>query len=81
MSDLVKITVDGVEVSDEKWTLVVDAAKRIENDIPVFCYHPKMAPVGMCRMCLVEIGLPVRDRATGAILQNPDGTPQPDFAL
>lgn len=79
MSDLVKITVDGVEVSVEKGTLVVDAAKRIENDIPVFCYHPKMAPVGMCRMCLVEIGLPVRDRATGAILQNPDGTPQLNF--
>ena len=79
MSDLVKITVDGAEVSVDKGTLVVDAAKRIQNDIPVFCYHPKMAPVGMCRMCLVEIGLPVRDRATGAILQNPDGTPQLNF--
>ncbi|MBP7997943.1 MAG: NADH-quinone oxidoreductase subunit NuoG [Chloroflexi bacterium] len=79
MSDLVKITVDGVEVSVPKGEWVVDAAKRIQNDIPVFCYHPKMAPVGMCRMCLVEIGLPVRDRATGAILQNPDGTPQLNF--
>lgn len=65
MSDLVKITVDGVEVSVPKGEWVVDAAKRIQNDIPVFCYHPKMAPVGMCRMCLVEIGVPVRDRATG----------------
>ncbi|MCL4869941.1 MAG: NADH-quinone oxidoreductase subunit NuoG [Anaerolineae bacterium] len=79
MSDLVTITVDGVEVTVPKGELVVDAAKRIQNDIPVFCYHPKMAPVGMCRMCLVEIGLPVRDRATGEILRNPDGTPQLNF--
>jgi NADH-quinone oxidoreductase subunit G len=77
--DLVTVTIDGVEVGVPKGTLVVDAAKRIQNDIPVFCYHPKMAPVGMCRMCLVEIGLPVRDRATGAVLQNPDGTPQLNF--
>ncbi len=79
MSDLVTITIDGVEVNVPKGTLVVDAAKRIGNDIPVFCYHPKMTPVGMCRMCLVEIGLPVRDRATGELLRNPDGTPQINF--
>lgn len=79
MSDLVTLTIDGVEVSVPKGTLVVDAAKRIGNDIPVFCYHPKMSPVGMCRMCLVEIGLPARDRATGEILLNADGTPQINF--
>lgn len=77
--DLVTVTIDGVEISVPKGELVVDAAKRIQNDIPVFCYHPKMAPVGMCRMCLVEIGLPVRDRATGEILRNSDGTPQLNF--
>lgn len=79
MSDLITLTVDGVDVSVPKGTLVVDAAKRIENDIPVFCYHPKMSPVGMCRMCLVEIGLPVRDRATGELLTNADGSPQINF--
>jgi len=79
MSDLVTITVDGVEVSVPKGTLVADAAKRIGIDIPVFCYHPKLEPVGMCRMCLVEIGLPVRDRATGETLKNADGTPQINF--
>jgi NADH-quinone oxidoreductase subunit G len=76
MSDSVTVTIDGVEVTVAKGTLVVDAAKRIENDIPVFCYHPKMKPVGMCRMCLVEIGLPEKDRATGQIVSNPDGTPK-----
>lgn len=79
MSDQVTLTIDGVELSVPQGMLVVDAAKLIENPIPVFCYHPKMAPVGMCRMCLVEIGLPVRDRATGEILLNEDGTPQVSF--
>ncbi len=79
MSDLVTISVDGVEVSVPKGTLVVDAAKRIGNDIPVFCYHPKMSPVGMCRMCLVEIGLPMRDRATGELLTEEDGSPKVNF--
>ncbi len=79
MSDLVTITVDGVEVSVPNGTLVVDAAKRIGNDIPVFCYHPKMSPVGMCRMCLVEIGMPMRDRATGEMITNEDGTPKINF--
>ncbi len=79
MSDLITLTIDGVELTVPKGTLVVDAAKRIENDIPVFCYHPKLKPVGMCRMCLVEIGLPVRDRATGQILTEADGSPKLNF--
>ena len=70
MSDLVSLTIDGVEVSVPKGTLVVDAAKQIDIEIPVFCYHPKLDPVGMCRMCLVEIGWPMRDRATGELLLN-----------
>ena len=44
MADLVNLTIDGVPVAVPKGTLVVDAAKKIENDIPVFCYHPKMKP-------------------------------------
>lgn len=79
MSDLVTLTIDDTAVSVPKGTLVVDAAKKIGNDIPVFCYHPKMEPVGMCRMCLVEIGLPARDRATGEPILNEDGTPQINF--
>lgn len=79
MSDLVTLTVDGVEVQVPQGTTVVDAAKRISIDIPVFCHHPKLEPVGMCRMCLVEIGLPMRDRNTGEPLLNEDGTPQLNF--
>jgi len=49
------MTIDGREVKVPKGTLVVDAAKTIGIEIPVFCYHPKLKPVGACRMCLVEI--------------------------
>jgi NADH-quinone oxidoreductase subunit G len=79
MGDLVTLFIDEVEVSVPEGTVVVDAAKKIGNDIPVFCYHPKMKPVGMCRMCLVEVGTPVRDRATGEILTGEDGKPQIRF--
>ena len=79
MGDLVNLTIDDVKISVPKGTVVVDAAKRIDNDIPVFCYHPKMKPVGMCRMCLVEIGMPVRDRESGQIVADEEGNPKVDF--
>ena len=77
MSDTVKINIDGTEYEVAAGANLVDAAKwHAGNDIPVFCYHPKMEPVGMCRMCLVELGTPARDRATGEFMLNDDGSPQ-----
>ncbi len=63
--NLVNLFIDDQQVSVPAGTLVVDAAKSVGITIPVFCYHPKLKPVGMCRMCLVEIGTPAIDRATG----------------
>src|SRR5258708_35257057 len=80
MPDLVNLKIDDVEVQVPKGTLVVDAAKRINNDIPVFCYHPKLQPVGMCRMCLVEEGRVQKDRATGAVVMDEHGQPKVAFA-
>jgi len=54
-SDLVTLTIDGREIKVPKGTLIVEAAKSAGIEIPVFCYHPKLKPVGACRMCLVEI--------------------------
>ncbi len=45
----ITLTIDGHSVTAPEGTVIVDAAKRIGIDIPVFCYHPKMEPVGMCR--------------------------------
>jgi len=61
MSDapLVTVTIDGVAVQVPKGTLLVEAAKRIKQEIPVYCYHTKLGPAGLCRICLVEIeGMP-----------------------
>ena len=79
MAKMINLTIDDQTVAVPAGTLVVDAAKLIGNDIPVFCYHPKMEPVGMCRMCLVEIGRPMIDRATNQPLTNEDGTPKISF--
>ena len=78
MTKLVTLTIDKTQVTVPEGTLVVDAAKQAGIDIPVFCYHPKMEPVGMCRMCLVEIGRPMIDRATGKVVME-DGQPKIQF--
>lgn len=75
----VTLTIDGTEVTVPEGTLLVDAAKRQGTEVPVFCYHPKMEPVGMCRVCLVEIGRPARDRATGEPLLDESGDPVIQF--
>ena len=56
----VTFVVDGVEVSAPDGSMLVDAAKHGDVEIPVFCYEPKLGqPVGACRMCLVEVeGIP-----------------------
>ncbi len=79
MAKEVTLTIDGRQVTVPEGTLVVDAARKIGIDIPVFCYHPKMEPVGMCRMCLVEVGRPARDRATGEYVLEADGSLKIEF--
>ena len=79
MAKLVTLTIDGIQVEVPEGTVVVDAARRASVNIPVFCYHPKMEPVGMCRMCLVEIGRPAVDRLTGQPVLQEDGTTKIQF--
>ena len=63
----VTLTIDGVEVSVPKGTLVIRAAEQIGVQIPRFCDHPLLEPVGACRQCLVDVAMP-----------GPDGTLRPD---
>jgi NADH-quinone oxidoreductase subunit G len=51
----VTLTIDGTTVTVPEGTLLVEAAKSIDTDVPVYCYHPKLGPAGLCRICLVEI--------------------------
>jgi NADH-quinone oxidoreductase subunit G len=55
VTDPVAITVDGRQVTVQRGDLLIDACERHGVYIPRFCYHPRMSPVGMCRMCLVEV--------------------------
>ena len=53
--DLVTLTVDGTQVSVPKGTLIIRAAENLGIEIPRFCDHPFLDPVGACRQCYVEI--------------------------
>jgi NADH-quinone oxidoreductase subunit G len=70
---MVTITINSIEIQVPKGEMIVESAKRLGLDIPVFCYHSRLKPVGMCRMCLVEVGT-----------QGPDGSvrmmPKPQTA-
>ena len=78
MSKQVTLTIDGKQITVAEGMGLADAAKLVGIDIPVFCHHPKLEPVGMCRMCLVEIGRPMRDRATGQFVME-NGAPKIQF--
>ena len=55
---MVSLTIDGVDVEVPAGELLIKAAEDNGVYIPRFCWHPRMNPVGMCRMCLVEIDTP-----------------------
>jgi NADH-quinone oxidoreductase subunit G len=57
-SNLVHITINGTEHQVPEGELLIKAAEDNGTYIPRFCWHPRMNPVGMCRMCLVEIETP-----------------------
>ena len=55
MTDVVNITVDGKPVEAKAGEMLIKAAQDGGTYIPRFCWHERMNPVGMCRMCLVEV--------------------------
>ncbi|HNJ14293.1 MAG TPA: NADH-quinone oxidoreductase subunit NuoG, partial [Anaerolineales bacterium] len=78
MTKQVTLSINGITVTVPDGTLIADAAKMAGIDIPVFCHHPKLEPAGMCRMCLVEVGRPMLDRATGQVVME-NGQPKIQF--
>ncbi len=56
--DMVTLTIDGVDVSVPKGTLVIRAAEGVGIHIPRFCDHPLLEPAGACRQCLVDVAMP-----------------------
>jgi NADH-quinone oxidoreductase subunit G len=53
--DAVHVTIDGVEIAVPKGTLIIRAAELIGIQIPRFCDHPLLDPIGACRQCLVHV--------------------------
>ncbi|MGA8047006.1 MAG: 2Fe-2S iron-sulfur cluster-binding protein, partial [Dermatophilaceae bacterium] len=81
-TDLVTLTIDGVELSVPKGTLIIRAAEEVGIEIPRFCDHPGLDPVGACRQCLVEVwmpGPPGTDGSPGEArqMQGPPGRMKP----
>ncbi|MAF45542.1 MAG: NADH dehydrogenase (quinone) subunit G [Acidimicrobiaceae bacterium] len=60
----ISVTINGVQVEAEPGEMLIAAADRAGVHIPRFCYHERMSPVGMCRMCLVDV-----DTGRGPMLQ------------
>ncbi|MEO5619097.1 MAG: NADH-quinone oxidoreductase subunit NuoG [Candidatus Eisenbacteria bacterium] len=58
MSTVCRVNVNGRAIEVPAGTLVTDAARMAEIHVPIFCSHAKLPPLGACRICVVEVGLP-----------------------
>lgn len=74
--ETVVITLNGNEVEVPSGMNAVEAAALHGSEVPHYCYHPKLSVAGNCRMCLVEMGTPLRDRASGEAILEDDGSPK-----
>ena len=74
--EFVVITLNGTEVEVPNGINAVEAAALHGKEVPHYCYHPKLSIAGNCRMCLVEMGTPMRDRATGEPILEDNGGPK-----
>ncbi|CAI8180908.1 MAG: NADH-quinone oxidoreductase chain 3 [Alphaproteobacteria bacterium] len=72
MSDMLKVTVDGVEVEVESGTTIMQACEEAGAEIPRFCYHERLSVAGNCRMCLVEVENAPKPVASCAMPVAPD---------
>jgi NADH-quinone oxidoreductase subunit G len=76
--ETITINIDGQDVAVPKGINIIEAVKLAGKgkEVPHYCYHPKLSIAGNCRMCLVELGMPMRDRATGEAILEEDGSPK-----
>ncbi len=70
---MVTINLDGKEVDVPEGINLVEAASIHGTEVPHYCYHPQLSVAGNCRMCLVEMGTPMRDRGTGEAILDESG--------
>lgn len=76
---MAKVTIDNQSYEFEGQQGLLQFCLDNGVDLPHFCYHPAMSAPANCRQCLVEVGSPQRDRATGEINTDEDGNPVIQF--
>jgi NADH-quinone oxidoreductase subunit G len=71
----ITINIDGQEIDVPKGINIIEAVKLAGKgkEVPHYCYHPKLSIAGNCRMCMVEMGMPMRDRSTGEAVLDENG--------
>lgn len=74
----ITINIDGQDIEVPKGINIIEAVKLVGKgkEVPHYCYHPKLTIAGNCRMCMVEMGMPMRDRATGDAILDENGEPK-----
>lgn len=74
-AETITINIDGEAVDVPKGINVIEAVKMVGKgkEVPHYCYHPKLSIAGNCRMCMVEMGMPMRDRGTGEPILDENG--------
>ena len=70
-----QVTIDGQVYEFEGRPKLLQFCLDHGIELPHFCYHPAMSVPANCRQCLVDVGNPVRDRATGELQLDDDGRP------
>lgn len=71
--ETVTVNIDGRDVEVPTGITMIEAAEIAGKEIPHYCYHPKLSISGNCRMCLVEMGMPMKDRQTGEAILDEAG--------
>ena len=74
--ELITINLNGKDVEVPGGINAIEAAALHGKEIPHYCYHSHLSVAGNCRMCLIEMGTPMRDRATGDAILEEDGSPK-----
>jgi NADH-quinone oxidoreductase subunit G len=74
-SHMPTVTIDNVPYEFEPGAKLLQFCLDLGIELPHFCYHPSMSVPANCRQCLVKVGMPVRNRETGELEMNEDGSP------
>ncbi len=71
-----QVTIDGQTYAYEGEAKLLQFCLDLGVELPHFCYHPALSIPANCRQCLVEVGMPAKDRETGEVKLDEHGNPE-----